>query len=64
MDHPYNYIHDPEARKSYTNRYLLSSADFVRLNKECWEYLASRYANIPIIRYNICNIDKPSECLV
>lgn len=60
IDHPFAYVHDPEGRKAYTNRYLLNPADYVMLNKECWEYLASRYANSQILRYNICNMDRPT----
>lgn len=61
LDHPCAYLHDPRSHKDYTNRYLINPADYVLVSKECWNFFASRYDGVPIVRYNISNFDKGSE---
>ena len=39
----------------------MNPADYVTVSKECWNFLTKRYGGLAIIRFNICNFDKPNE---
>jgi|JI6StandDraft_1071083.scaffolds.fasta_scaffold20813_1 hypothetical protein len=61
LDHPYRIIYDTTKQKLYTNRYLFEGVDYELLTKRCWTFLTKRYGGIPITRYNISLLERPTE---